>query len=93
MVFDRPREIVHPELHIDIILGDFSLNMFNDSNDSLKTMLSSYELVINEATHSSGSLFDHSYISKSSLQKIHLENVIVCDVSFSDHDTVNISST
>ena len=62
--------------------------MLNDSNDTIKTILSSYELVINEATHISSSLIDHVYISKSLLQKIHLENVIAFDASFSDHDSV-----
>ena len=121
LVFDRLREINHPEfvgnkakgesqnwcfkkakhakisekqvfltdeLHIDIILGDFNLNMFHDSNDALKKILSSYELVINEATHISGSLIDHVYINKSLLQKMHLVNVIACDISFFDHDAV-----
>ena len=95
LFLDRLREIVHPELHIAITLGDYNLNMFNDSDDALKNILSSYELAINETTHISGSLIDHIYISKSILQKIHLKNVIVYDVSFSDHDAVRykISST
>ena len=65
----RLRKVVHVGLHIDIILGDFNLNMFNDSNNPLKNILSSNELVINEATHISGSFIDHVYISKSLLQK------------------------
>ena len=67
--------------------------MFNDSNDALKNILSNYELVINEATHINGSLIDHVYISKSFLQKMHLENVILSDVSFSDHDPVKFKIT
>ena len=69
--------------------------MFNDSSDSLKSILSSYELVINKATHISGLLIDHTYISKSLLQKMHLEIVPVSDTNFSDHDVVKfkISST
>ena len=82
LFFDRLREILHLELHIDIILGDFNLNMFNDSYDALKNILSSYKFVINDVTHISSSLIDHAYISKSLLQKMHLENVIVSDVSF-----------
>ena len=95
MFLDRLTEIVDPELHIAITLGDYNLNMFNDSDDAVKNILSSYELAINETTHVSGSLIDHVYISKSLLQKINLKNVIVCDVSFSDHDAVRykISST
>ena len=93
LFFDRLREIVHPELHIDITFGDFKLNMFNDSDDALKNILSSFELVINEATHISGSLIDHVYISKSFLQKIHLENVIFSDASFSDHEAVKFRIT
>lgn len=88
LFFYRLREIIHPVLHIDIILGDFKLNMFNDSIDVLKNILSSYELVTNEATHTRGLLIYHVYISKSLLQKMHLENVIVSDFSFSDHDAV-----
>ena len=95
LFFNRLREIVRSELYIDIILGDFNLNMFNDSSDSLKSILSSYELVINKATHISGLLIDHAYISKSLLQKMHLEIVPVSDINFSDHDVVKfkISST
>ena len=88
LFFERLREIVHPELHIDIILGDFNSNIFNNSNNILKNILSNYELVINEATHISGSLIDHVYISKSLLQQMYLESITVCDVSFSDHDAV-----
>ena len=45
-------------------------------------MLSNYELVINEATRISLSLIYHVYISTSLLQRMHRENVIVCNVSF-----------
>ena len=34
---DRLGEIVHLELHIDFMLGNFNLNMFNNSNDGFKT--------------------------------------------------------
>ena len=87
LFFDRIREIVHPELHIDIIHVAFYLNMFINSNNALKNILSSYELVINAVTHINNSLIDHVHISNSLLQKMHLENIIVCDVSFSDHET------
>ena len=62
-----------------IILGDFNLNMFNDSNDALKNILPSYELIINEATQISGSLIHHVYINDY-CKKMNLENGIVCDV-------------
>ena len=45
-----------------------------------------YQLIINEATHISGLLIYHVYISKSLLQHMVLENVIVSNMSFSDHD-------
>ena len=82
LFFNRLREIVRSELHIDTILDDFNLNMFNDSSDSLKSILSSYELGINKTTHVSGLLIDH-------------EIVPVSDINFSDHDVVKfkISST
>ena len=82
--YDNLREIVNPELHVDIILGDFNLNIFNATNDTLGTILSNYQLIINEATHISGSLIDHVYVSKSLLQKMVLENIIVSNMSFSD---------
>ena len=58
-------------------------------------MLSNYELVINEATRISLSLIYHVYISTSLLQRMHRENVIVCNVSFFYHDAIKfkISST
>lgn len=34
---DRLGEIVHLELHIDFMLSNFNLNMFNNSNDGFKT--------------------------------------------------------
>ena len=69
--------MVHPELYIDIIHSDFNLNMFNNSND----------VVINAVTHINNSLIDNVHTSNSLLQKMHLKNIIVCDVSFSDHET------
>ena len=77
LFFNRIREIVHPELYIDIIHSDFNLNMFNNSND----------VVINAVTHINNSLIDNVHTGNSLLQKMHLKNIIVCDVSFSDHET------
>ena len=69
LFYENLREIVNPELHVDIILGDFNLNIFNATNDTLGTILSNYQLIINDATHISGSrVIDHVYISKTLLQ-------------------------
>ena len=54
--------------------------MFNDSNDALKNILPSYELIINEAIQISGSLIDHVYYINDYCKKMNLENGIVCDV-------------
>ena len=88
LFYEHLREIVNPELHVDIILGNFNLNIFNATNDTLGTILSNYQLIINDATHISGSLIDHMYISKTLLQHMVLENVFVSNMSFSDHDVV-----
>ena len=65
--YENLREIVNPELHVDIILSNFNLNIFNATNDTLGTILSNYQLIINDATHISGSLIDHVFISKTLL--------------------------
>ena len=81
-------EISSPQLHVDIILGDFNLDVFNVANNSLHDVLSNYTLIVDEATHISGSLIDHVYIRKSLLHHTVLEKVVVCNMSFTDHDVI-----
>ena len=88
LFYERLRQIVDPELHIDIILGDFNIDAFNECNNTLDGILLDYKLIVNEATNISGSLIDHVYMNKSFLQRITLENVTVTNIHFSDHDAV-----
>ena len=60
LFYESLREIVCPELHVDIILGDFNIDIFNEPSNTLN-ILSDYELIVKEATHISGSLIDHVY--------------------------------
>ena len=46
---------------VDIILGDFNINGFNE-NIQLSHILSRYDQLVNTSTHISGSLLDHVYI-------------------------------
>ena len=76
---------------IDIILGDFNINFFNDDemkplNDMMNS--SNYTQVVQSPTFiSSGSLLDHIYVKSLFLHKI-IHSVI--PVYYSDHDAIKI---
>ena len=55
----------------DIILGDFNINVFANNN-SLQQVMLQYQLINYEPTHISGSLLDHVYINKQTLQKFSM---------------------
>ena len=90
LFYARLREIGRPELHVEIILGDFNIDIFNEPSNTLN-ILSDYELLVKEATHISGFLIDHVYLSKSLLLQMSVENVIVSNVCFSDPDVQDSS--
>ena len=54
---------------IYVILGDFDIDVLNSTNINLSHVLSNYTLLVNEATHISGSLIDHAYVNNESLQE------------------------
>ena len=74
---------------IDIILGDFNLDAFDDNNNHLAQILRSYKLVVDEPTHLCGSLIDHVYVKKTILGSYTIQS-LVKSVYFSDHDAVRI---
>ena len=54
---------------IDLVLGDFNTDILNSTNINLQNFLSNYRLLVNKATHVSGSLLDHAYVNNKTLQK------------------------
>jgi len=76
---------------IDIILGDFNINYFNDNEiKPLKSLMDSlsYAQVVQSPTFvSAGSLLDHVYIKSIKLQTI-LHSVI--PLYYSDHDAIKL---
>ena len=70
---------------VDIILGDFNINGYNE-NVRLSNMLTSYDQIVTVSTHISGSLLDHVYIHKDFSAKVKMHKVV--NVFFSDHDAV-----
>ena len=77
---------------IDMILGDFNINYFNDNQvQPLKSLMESFNYTQIETKPtfiSSESLLDHVYV-KSTVFKI-IENYVV-NVYYSDHDAVKIT--
>ena len=77
---------------IDVVLGDFNINNYMNSDDCnpLKSMMQSldFEQVVKEPTFiSSGTLLDHIYLKSSRFNV--LENKV--NVYYSDHDAIKIS--
>ena len=76
--------------NIDIIMGDFNINALNSEERHIRRILSSYDMVVTEPTHISGSLLDHVYISKS--LSAHLQcSSNISTMYFSDHEAVKVS--
>ena len=48
---------------IDLVLSDFNIDILNSTNINLPNVLSDYTLLVNEATHISGSLLYHAYVN------------------------------
>ena len=70
---------------VDIILGHFNINAFQE-NGRLKEVLSSYNQIVAASSHISGSLLDHVYIHQEFSKELNMQSVI--DIYFSDHDAV-----
>ena len=77
---------------IDIILGDFNINYFNDNTvkhlRSLMESLNYIQIVTKPTFVSSGSLLDHVYIKSAALEAT--ENIVI-SVYYSDHDAVKFT--
>ena len=58
--------------NIDIVLGDFNIDILNNINVNLKNVLSNYTLLVNQPTYISGSLLDHVDVNNDSLQSSYL---------------------
>jgi len=71
----------------DIILGDFNIDAFNSNCRLLQEIFRSYELIVNEPTHLSGSLIDHVYVKKTLLEEYSFKSSVT-NIYFSDHDAV-----
>ena len=76
---------------IDVILGDFNINYFDEKESHhLKNILEStlgYQQIVSKPTFLSGSLLDHVYIRS---QKFKSVDNSVIEVYYSDHDAVKI---
>ena len=77
---------------IDMILGDFNINYFNDNQvQPLKSLMESFnytQIVTKPTFISSGSLLDHVYVRSTAFQIV--ENCIV-NVYYSYHDAIKIT--
>ena len=67
--FNRLENLLSDSYIIDIVLGDFNIDILNSTNINLQNVLSNYTLLVNEVTHISGFLADHVNVDNKSLQK------------------------
>ena len=76
---------------IDVILGDFNINYFDEKEShNLRNILEStlgYQQVVSKPTFLSGSLLDHVYIRSGKFKSV--DNIVI-GVYYSDHDAVKI---
>ena len=78
---------------VDIILGDFNINYFNNKDMEPLTLLMEslhYVQIVKIPTFISGSLLDHIYIKEAN--KANVDNSVI-SVYYSDHDAVGIRVT
>ena len=69
---------------VDIILGAFNINVFNE-NIRLFHILSRFDQLVNTSTHISSSLLDHVYIRQEFPKQVTSD---VISIYFSDHDAI-----
>ena len=76
---------------IDVILGDFNINYFDEKESQyLKNTLENtlgYQQIVSKPTFLSGSLLDHVYIKPDKFKSV--DNSVI-GVYYSDHDAVKI---
>ena len=82
---------------VDIIMGDFNINYFNDSAiTQLKQLMNFYayiQVVQNATFVPSGSLLDHVYMKQTEANLIKILKTNVVNVYYSDHEAVEILFT
>ena len=78
--------------HVDIILGDFNINVLGKPVATLSSTLTNFIQIVKETIHLSRSLIDHVYIHQDLLRNVNAD-VKNFDVYFSDHDAIQISLT
>ena len=78
--------------HVDIILGEFNVNLLGKLVATLSSALTNFIQIVKESTPLSGSLIDHVYIHQDLLGNVNVE-VRNFDVYFSDRNTIQISLT
>ena len=59
--------------HVDIILGDFNINVLGKPVATLSSALKNFIQIVQEPTHLSGSLIDHVYIHQDLLGNVNVE--------------------
>ena len=87
--FSRLKNLLSDRHIIDIVLGDFNIDILNNTNINLQNVLSNYTLLVNEATHISGSLLDHVYVNNETLQNFSVDKNKI-SIYFSDHHLVKV---
>ena len=70
------------------MLGDIIINILNNSNRHLTSILSQYELIVTEAILIISSLIGHVYVRNRFLQKLIVEKTKIISIYFSDHNAV-----
>ena len=70
------------------MLGDIIINILNNSNKHLTSILSQYELIVTEAILIISSLIGHVYVRNRFLQKLIVEKTKIISIYFSDHNAV-----
>ena len=75
---------------IDVILGDFNIDAYDSEEANLVRVLSSYDMVVNDATHISGSLLGQVFVGKYILREVGVtwNNF---STFFSYHDSVRVT--
>ena len=75
---------------VQIILGDFNVDYLKPDCEFLRNNLNNYEMIVEKATHVSGSLIDQIYIEKSLKDKYNVKSQVK-PVYYSDHDAIIVN--
>ena len=75
---------------VQIILDDFDINYLKSDCKFSRNNLNNYEMIVEKATHISGSLIVQIYIEKSFKDKYNIKSQ-VRPVYYSDHDPIIIN--